>query len=519
MPEEPIVSPIGEEPSIEDINALRQIRIDKLAVLQAAGRDPFAVTTASQSVGAGEIAPRFEELENTEVSVCGRMMGRRDMGKANFIDIRDRGGRVQVYVRMNDLGEEAFAEYKKWDIGDILEARGTVFRTRKGEISIHATQLRLLTKSLLPLPEKFHGLTDTDTRYRRRYLDLIMNPETQETFRKRTMIIREIRRFMDGAGYWEVDTPTLVHNAGGAAARPFLTHHNALDEDLKLRISLELYLKRLLVGGMERVYEMGKVFRNEGVDARHSPEFTLLEFYQAYTDYHGMMDLTENMIRTVAQNVLGTAHVSYEGVEIDLESPFTRLPMAEAVRNITGVDFDAVDEAQARALAEERGLEVPARLRKGEILNLFFEEYVEPTLVQPTFILDYPVEISPLTKRKPGRPDLVERFELFITAREFANAYSELNDPIDQRGRFADQEALLAAGDDEAQTTDEDFLLALEYGMPPAGGEGIGIDRLVMLLTDSHTIRDVQLFPTMKAPAARPVGCAATAAGMDEGVE
>ncbi|MDR3313013.1 MAG: lysine--tRNA ligase [Oscillospiraceae bacterium] len=501
MAEEVLEGRAAEQPPEEDTNALRQVRVEKLTALQAAGQDPFAVTTAVQSIGAGEIAPQFAALEGSEVSLCGRMMSRRDMGKANFIDLRDRSGRMQIYVRIDDVGEDCYTEYKKWDIGDILEVRGTVFRTRRGEVSVHATALRLLTKSLLPLPEKFHGLTDTDARYRRRYLDLIMNPESQETFRRRTLILREIRRYMDDQGFWEVDTPILVHNAGGAAARPFLTHHNALDEDLKLRISLELYLKRLLVGGMERVYEMGKCFRNEGVDARHSPEFTLLEFYQAYTDYNGMMDLTENLIRTVAQNVLGTAHISYEGVEIDLESPFARITMTEAVRSATGIDFASIDEARARELAKARGLAPSARHRKGDILNLFFEEYVEETLVQPTFVLDHPVEISPLTKRKPGQPEHVERFELFITGREFANAYSELNDPIDQRGRFADQEALFAAGDEEAQHTDEDFLTALEYGMPPAGGEGIGIDRLVMLLTDSHTIRDVQLFPTMKSHA------------------
>jgi lysyl-tRNA synthetase class 2 len=486
------------ENQADDMNALRQIRLEKLAALQAAGCDPFGITTARQSIGAGEIAPRFEALEGQEVSLCGRMMRRRDMGKANFIDLRDRTGSIQIYVRMDDLGEEGFAAYKKWDIGDILEVAGTVFRTRRGEISVHAAALRLLSKALLPLPEKFHGLTDTDTRYRQRYLDLMTNPEVLEAFRRRTEIVREIRRFMDEQGFWEVDTPVLVQNAGGAAARPFLTHHNALGEDLKLRISLELYLKRLLVGGMERVYEMGKCFRNEGVDAYHSPEFTLLEFYQAYADYNVMMELTENLIRTVARNVLGSGRIEYEGVALDLEAPFARVTMTEAVQKATGVDFDAITEEEARALAKQRHLETGDRHRKGDILNLFFEEYAEATLVQPTFVLDHPVEISPLTKRKPGRPAQVERFELFILGREYANAYSELNDPIDQRGRFADQEARFAAGDEEAQHTDEDFLTAMEYGMPPAGGEGIGIDRLVMLLTGSHTIRDVQLFPTLK---------------------
>ena len=482
----------------QDINQLRKIRIEKLDALREAGRDPFLVTTAAQSIHASEITERFEALEGSEVILCGRMMTRRDMGKANFIDIRDRSGRVQVYVRVNDLGEEAFAEYKKWDLGDILQVRGTVFRTRRGEISVHAAQLRLLSKSLLPLPEKFHGLTDTDTRYRRRYLDLIMNPEVQDTFVKRAVIHREIRRYLDERDFYEVDTPVLVHNAGGAAARPFTTHHNALDEDLFLRISLELYLKRLIVGGMERVYEMGKVFRNEGVDARHSPEFTLLEIYQAYTDYNGMMDLTEGLFRHVARAALGTLQISYEGTEIDLGRPFRRASMSELVREATGADFGSLTFEEARALAKEHHIEVAKRHLKGDILNLFFEKYVEDQLVQPTFVLDHPVELSPLTKRKPGQPGHVERFELFITGREFANAYSELNDPIDQRERFAAQEALLAAGDEEAQRTDEDFLMALEYGMPPTGGVGIGIDRLVMLLTDSHTIRDVQLFPTMK---------------------
>ncbi|MDR1464719.1 MAG: lysine--tRNA ligase [Oscillospiraceae bacterium] len=485
-------------PAEQDVNQLRQIRLEKLAAHQAAGQDPFLITTAVQTALAAEIVQEFERLEGQEVFLCGRMLSRRDMGKANFLDLSDRSGRMQVYLRVNDIGEEAFAEYKKWDIGDILEVRGKVFRTRRGEISVHADALRLLTKSLLPLPEKFHGLTDTDARYRRRYVDLIINPETRETFVRRSAIIREIRAFLDERDFVEVETPVLVHNAGGAAARPFLTHHNALDEDLFLRISLELYLKRLIVGGMERVYELGRVFRNEGVDARHSPEFTLLEFYMAYADYNVLMDLTEQMLRRTAQNVLGTTLISYEGTEIDLGKPFARLTMRDAVLAETGLDFDALSLEEALAQAKTRGLKAEKRHQKGDLLNLFFEEYVEEKLIQPTFVLDHPVEISPLTKRKPDKPEYVERFELFITGREFANAYSELNDPLDQRARFAAQEALFAAGDEEAQHTDEDFLTALEHGMPPTGGIGVGIDRVIMLLTDSHTIRDVQLFPTMK---------------------
>lgn len=483
----------------EDINALRQIRVDKLNELCAAGEDPFKITTAEQSVHAQEIVDNFETMEGKEVSICGRMMSRRDMGKANFIDIRDRSGRIQVYVRIDDVGEDTFKKFKKWDIGDILEVKGMVFRTRRGEISIHATGLRLLTKSLLPLPEKFHGLRDTDTRYRRRYLDLIVNPDVKDTFIKRSKIIREIRNYLDSREFMEVETPILVQNAGGAAARPFMTHHNALDEDLNLRISLELYLKRLIVGGLERVYELGRVFRNEGLDVRHNPEFTLLEIYQAYTDFHGMMDLVEDLYRTVALNVLGTAVVNYDGAEIDLSKPFARMTMTEAVKKYSGVDFAELDLEGARAIAKERGIEFEQRHKKGDLLNLFFEEYVEDKLVQPTFITEHPVEISPLAKRKPNDPDYTERFELFITCREMANAFSELNDPIDQRGRFEAQEELFAAGDDEANHTDEDFLMALEYGMPPTGGIGIGIDRLVMLLTDSYSIRDVLLFPTMKS--------------------
>lgn len=494
------LNPTTGEPEIEeqDTNALRQIRLEKLQALQAAGRDPFTITTAEQSISAAEINERFDELENSDVSICGRMMSRRDMGKANFIDVRDRSGRMQVYVRIDDIGEDCFAEYKKWDIGDIIEVKGFVFRTRRGEVSVHAKQIRLLTKSLLPLPEKFHGLTDTDTRYRRRYVDLIMNPEVRDTFIKRSLILREIRNYLDGEDFLEVETPVLVHNAGGAAARPFITHHNSLDEDLNLRISLELYLKRLIVGGLERVYEVGRVFRNEGLDVRHNPEFTLLEIYQAYTDFHGMMDLCENLFRTTAQKVLGTTQITYDGVDIDLSKPFERMTMTEAVKKYSGVDFDAIDFEQAKTIAKERGIEFETRHKKGDLLNLFFDEYVEDKLVQPTFITEHPVDISPLAKRKPDDPAFTERFELFITQREMANAFSELNDPIDQRGRFEAQEALAAAGDDEANHTDEDFLMALEYGMPPTGGIGIGVDRLVMLLTNSYSIRDVLLFPTMK---------------------
>lgn len=487
-----------EHEEIFDTNELRQIRIDKLDAMRAAGNDPYIITTAEQSNTAAEIVERFEEMENTDVSVCGRIMTWRDMGKANFIDIHDRTGRLQVYVRIDDIGEETYAEFKKWDIGDIVEIKGFVFRTRRGEISVHCKQIRLLSKSLLPLPEKFHGLKDTDTRYRQRYVDLIINPEVKQNFIKRSLIIREIRNRLDAQDFIEVETPILVPNAGGAAARPFTTHHNSLDEDLFLRISLELYHKRLIVGGLERVYEIGRVFRNEGLDVRHNPEFTLLELYQAYTDYNGMMELVEDLIRTVAEKVLGTAVINYNGVEIDLSKPFERLTMVEAVKKYADVDFDTLTLEQARALAKERHIEFEERHKKGDLLNLFFEEYAEEHLVQPVFILDHPVETSPLAKRKPSNPDYTERFELFITSREIANAFSELNDPIDQRGRFEAQEALIAAGDEEANKTDEDFLTALEYGMPPTGGIGIGIDRLTMLLTDSYSIRDVLLFPTMK---------------------
>ena len=484
----------------QDVNELRQIRVDKLNAMRAAGKDPFTVTTADQNIHSNEIAERFEELENKDVCICGRMMSRRDMGKANFIDVRDRNGRMQVYVKIDEVGEDVFADFKKWDIGDIIEVKGFVFKTRRGEISIHAKSLRLLSKSLLPLPEKFHGLTNTDVRYRRRYLDLIMNPEVRDTFVKRSLIIREIRKFLDAQGFIEVETPMLVANAGGAAARPFETHFNALDEDLKLRISLELYLKRLIVGGMEKVYEIGRVFRNEGLDTRHNPEFTLMELYQAYTDYHGMMDLTENLYRTVAQNVLGTTTITYNGIEMDLGKPFERITMVDAVKKYAGVDWNEIKTLEdARACADAHKVEYEERHGKGDILSLFFEEFAEEHLIQPTFVMDHPVEISPLTKRKPEDPDYVERFEFFMNGWEMANAYSELNDPIDQRERFKAQEILLSKGDEEANTTDEDFLNALEIGMPPTGGIGYGIDRLCMLLTDSAAIRDVLLFPTMKS--------------------
>ena len=488
-----------EQPA-EDISELKRIRIEKLNALQQAGKDPFQVTTAEQSITNAEIKERFEELENTDVSVCGRIIAWRDMGKANFIVLSDRSGNIQSYVRIDDIGEKEFAEFKKWDIGDIVEVKGFVFKTRRGEISVHAKNIRLLSKSLLPLPEKFHGLTNTDARYRQRYVDLIVNPESKDTFIKRSLIIREIRRFLDSQGFLEVETPMLVSNAGGAAARPFETHSNALNENFKLRISLELYLKRLIVGGLERVYEIGRVFRNEGVDTRHNPEFTLMELYQAYTDYHGMMDLTENLYRTVAKKVLGSEKFVYNGIEMDLSKPFERITMVDAVKKYSGVDFSTVKtDEEAKALAKEKGIEFEERHKKGDILNLFFEEYVEEHLVQPTFVMDHPVEISPLTKRKPENPDYVERFEFFMNGWELANAYSELNDPIDQRARFKAQDELFAAGDEEANHTDEDFLTALEYGMPPTGGIGFGIDRMTMLLTDSQAIRDVLLFPTMKS--------------------
>ena len=499
----------------DNTNELRKIRVDKLVALQQAGKDPFQITTAYQSATSAEITAAFEKLEAEtnelpedqrpeqvrieNVSLCGRIMTWRDMGKANFIDITDRAGRMQVYVRMNDIGEDEFAEFKKWDIGDIIEVKGFVFRTRRGQISVHAQNVRLLSKSLLPLPEKFHGLKDTDTRYRQRYLDLIVNPDVKTTFYKRSLIIKKIRNFLDAQNFIEVETPILVSNAGGAAARPFVTHHNSLNEDFKLRISLELYLKRLIIGGMERVYEIGRVFRNEGMDTRHNPEFTLMELYQAYTDYHGMMDLTESMFRYLATEVCGSTTITYGDKEIDLGKPFERLTMTDAVKKYAGVDFDAVkDDAEAKKLAKEHNIEFEERHTKGDILNLFCVEFCEDKLIQPTFIMDHPVDISPLTKRKPSRPDQVERFELYINTWEMCNAYSELNDPIDQRERFKAQDAAAAAGDEEANHTDEDFLTAMEYGMPPTGGIGYGIDRLVMLLTNSPSIRDVLLFPTMK---------------------
>ncbi|MBR3766919.1 MAG: lysine--tRNA ligase [Clostridia bacterium] len=484
----------------QSVNELRQIRLDKLGVLQEKGCDPFEITKAEQNIRSAEINDRFEELENQDVCICGRIKTWRDMGKANFIDVYDRDGRMQVYVRKDDIGEEAFAEFKKWDIGDIVEVKGFVFRTRRGEISVHCKEIRLLTKSLLPLPEKYHGLTNVDTRYRQRYLDLIVNPEVMDTFKKRSQIIKEIRNFLDGRDFIEVETPMLVSNAGGAAARPFETHYNALDEDVKLRISLELYLKRLIVGGMERVYEIGRVFRNEGVDTRHNPEFTLMELYQAYTDYEGMMELTESMFRYLANKVCGSAVISYNGTVIDMEKPFNRITMTDAIKQYSGVDFTTVEtDEEAQAIAKEHHVEFEKHHKKGDIMNLFFEEFCEDKMIQPTFVCDHPIEVSPLTKKKPGSNGLVERFELYIYGREMCNAYSELNDPIDQRERFAAQEELFAKGDEEANHTDEDFLTALEYGMPPTGGIGYGIDRLVMLLTDSQAIRDVLLFPTMKS--------------------
>ena len=524
MSENQVNSPVqaDEEPA-QDINILKKDRLDKLADLRELGHDPFTITKfdvtghAAQykaeyeakeaeilaAVGDDEEkkAAELEKLNENIVRIAGRIMSWRDMGKANFIDVRDKSDRIQVYVRSNDIGADLFKEFKKkWDIGDIIGVEGYVFRTRKGEISVHAKSITLLTKSLLPLPEKWHGLKDTDTRYRQRYLDLIINPEVKDTFIKRSMIISSIRRYLDAQGFMEVETPMLVSNAGGAAARPFETHYNALDEDVKLRISLELYLKRLIVGGLERVYEIGRVFRNEGVDTRHNPEFTLMELYQAYTDYYGMMDLTENMFRHVAQEVCGTTCVPYGEYMIDLGKPFERLTMIDAVKKYSGVDFGEIKTLEeARKIADEKGVEYEARHKRGDILNLFFEAFVEEHLIQPTFIMDHPIEISPLTKKKPDAPDYVERFELFITGRELCNAYSELNDPIDQRERFKAQEEALSQGDEEANRTDEDFLNALEIGMPPTGGIGYGIDRLVMLLTNSASIRDVLLFPTLKS--------------------
>lgn len=482
-------------------NEQKQIRIDKLKTLQAQGKDPFEITLAKQTHHSDEIKVQFEQLEEKDVTIAGRIMTWRDMGKANFIDIQDRNGRIQAYVRMNDIGEEAFKEFKTWDLGDIVEITGFVFKTRTGEISVHAKEIRLISKSLLPLPEKFHGLTDTDTRYRKRYLDMIMNPDVKETFIKRSKIIKSIRAYLDNLGFVEVETPILNTIAGGAAARPFITHHNTLDMDMYLRIATELYLKRLIVGGMERVYEIGRNFRNEGMDVRHNPEFTCIELYQAFTDYHGMMDIAENLIRNAANEVCESLHITFNGTEIDLETPFARMTMVEAVKKYSGVDFASFmsNNEKAVEIAEEKGIEIEnGKATWGDILNSFFEEFVEEKLVQPTFIMDYPVEISPLTKRKPDCPVLTERFELFILGGEYGNAYSELNDPIDQQGRFEAQMKLREAGDDEANMIDNDFVTALEYGMPPTGGLGIGIDRLVMLLTDSYSIRDVLLFPTMK---------------------
>ena len=529
----------------EDVGQLLKVRRQKLSDLQAAGRDPFVITKYEQTHHTDEVISLYEEREKeilkdyeepvltepaegadnetisayrqakkeaynkrralldaspSTVSIAGRMLFKRVMGKASFANIQDLKGRVQIYVSQDALGEESYADFKKSDIGDIFGVEGYVFRTMTGEISVHATKMVLLSKSLQILPEKFHGLTDTDTRYRQRYVDLIMNPEVKDTFVKRSAILKEIRNFLDGRKFMEVETPTLVSNAGGAAARPFETHYNALDEDVKLRISLELYLKRLIVGGLERVYEIGRVYRNEGVDTRHNPEFTLMELYQAYTDYYGMMELTESMFRVVAEKVLGTTKINYQGTEIDLGQPFARLTMNEAIKKYAGIDFDTVESDEAaKALAKEHNIEFEDRHKKGDIINLFFEEYCEKELIQPTFIMDHPIEISPLTKKKPTDPTKVERFELFINTWEMCNAYSELNDPIDQRERFAAQDALADQGDEEAQHTDEDFLNALEIGMPPTGGIGYGIDRLVMLLTDSPSIRDVLLFPTLKS--------------------
>ncbi len=482
-------------------NELKQIRIDKLTALQKQGKDPFEITIATQTHESSEIKENFDALEEKDVFICGRIMTWRDMGKANFIDVQDRNGRIQVYVRMNDIGEDEYKEFKKWDIGDIVEVKGFVFKTRTGEISVHAKEIRLLSKSLLPLPEKFHGLQDTDTRYRKRYLDMIMNPDVKDTFIKRSKIISSIRKYLDNLGFVEVETPILNTIPGGAAARPFITHHNTLDMDMYLRIATELYLKRLIVGGMERVYEIGRNFRNEGMDVRHNPEFTCMELYQAFTDYHGMRDIAENLIRNAANEVCDSLHIVFNGTEIDLETPFARLTMVDAVKQYSGIDFAEFmsDNEKAVEIAKEKGIEIqPGKATWGDVLNSFFEEFVEKNLIQPTFIMDYPVEVSPLTKRKPDCPVLTERFELFILGGEYGNAYSELNDPIDQMGRFEAQMKLREAGDDEANMIDYDFVTALEYGMPPTGGLGIGIDRLVMLLTDSYSIRDVLLFPTMK---------------------
>ena len=484
----------------QDLNQLLQVRRDKLKELQDAGKDPFVITKFDVTHHSQEIKDNFEALEGQTVTLAGRVMSKRVMGKASFCNVQDLKGNIQSYVARDNIGEEEYKAFKKMDIGDIVGIKGEVFKTKTGEISIHAVEVTLLTKSLQILPEKFHGLTNTDIRYRQRYVDLIMNPEVKDTFIKRSQILKEIRKFLDGRGFMEVETPMLVSNAGGAAARPFETHYNALDEDVKLRISLELYLKRLIVGGLERVYEIGRVFRNEGVDTRHNPEFTLMELYQAYTDYEGMMELTESMFRYLAETVCGSAVLSYNGTVIDMSKPFERITMIDAVKKYAGVDFNEIKtDEEAKKVADEHKVAYEPRHKKGDIINLFFEEFCEENMVQPTFVMDHPVEISPLTKRKPSNPELVERFELFIYGREMCNAYSELNDPIDQRARFAAQEEAFAAGDEEANHTDEDFLNALEIGMPPTGGIGYGIDRLVMLLTDSQAIRDVLLFPTMKS--------------------
>ncbi|HIW48466.1 MAG TPA: lysine--tRNA ligase [Firmicutes bacterium] len=483
----------------EELSEILKVRREKLAKLQEEGNDPFEITKYPVDTHSNEIRDNYEEMEGKTVCMAGRLMAKRVMGKASFANIQDRNGRMQLYVSKTDVGEEAYAAFKKYDIGDIIGIKGFVFTTKMGEISVHVKEICLLTKSLQVLPEKFHGLKDQELRYRQRYVDLIVNPEVKDTFLKRSAIIREIRNFLDARGYLEVETPVLSNIASGANARPFITHHNALDIDMYLRIALELPLKRLIVGGFERVYEIGRVFRNEGIDIRHNPEFTLIELYEAYTDYEGMMNLTEDMFRTVAQKVLGTTKLTYGGYDLDLGKPFERITMVDAVKKFTGVDFDAIKDTQeARAVAQEHHVEFEQRHAKGDILNLFFEEFVEKNLIEPTFVIDYPVEISPLTKRKPSKPEYTERFELFIVGREYGNAYSELNDPIDQRKRFEHQEAMRQAGDDEAYALDEDFMTALEYGMPPTGGLGIGVDRLVMLLTGQPSIRDVILFPTMR---------------------
>lgn len=487
----------------QDLNQILKVRREKLAALQEAGKDPFVHVKYDVTAHSADVREKFEELEGQTVSIAGRIMFKRVMGKASFCNIQDLKGSIQVYVARDSIGEEPYADFKKYDVGDIVGVKGEVFTTKTGEISVHAAEVVLLSKSLQVLPEKYHGLTNTDLRYRQRYVDLIMNQDVKDTFIKRSRIISAVRRYLDGEGFMEVETPMLVANAGGAAARPFETHYNALDEDVKLRISLELYLKRLIVGGMERVYEIGRVFRNEGVDTRHNPEFTLMELYQAYTDYHGMMDLSENLYRFVAQEVLGTTEITYGEHTIDLGKPFERITMLDAVKKYAGVDFNEIhSDEEAKAIAKEHHIEFEERHKKGDILSLFFEEYAEPHMIQPTFVMDHPVEISPLTKRKPENPDYVERFELFMNGWEMANAYSELNDPIDQRARFKAQEELLSQGDEEANTTDEDFMNALEIGMPPTGGIGFGIDRMVMLLTNSPAIRDVLLFPTMKSQGA-----------------